>query len=281
MSCAQILPLTTRFCAADELILCLMYFLSSLVHTIFVRDFVATLDLSRIISQSEYKGQWKERSGVASKLSEQIQKKLENAIITGEIIPGTRLEETELASRFETSRTPVREALHALAATGLIEIQPRKGAIVPQAEPQDILEMFEVMAELEASCARFAARRLTEADRGAIREALNKCHAAAKRGDTDAYYELNETLHQAIYRASHNRFLVTQCNGLVARLRPFRRLQLRIPNRMETSCAEHNELVKAIFENRDDDAARIARNHVQIQGSGFYDFAALLRSELR
>ncbi|MGI2035485.1 GntR family transcriptional regulator [Rhizobium panacihumi] len=215
------------------------------------------------------------------KRSEHIQESLEDDIVTGRIAPGTRLEEVELATRFDTSRTPVREALHKLAAAGLIQILPRKGAIVPRVEPQTVLEMFEVMAEMEAATARLAARRLTDVDRVAIAETLEDCRSAALNDTPDAYYHRNEEFHQSIYRASHNLYLQEQCNALLLRLSPFRRLQLRLPNRIVSSLDEHEALVAAIFETRHDDAARIARDHVQVQGSGFNDFAALLRSQQR
>jgi DNA-binding GntR family transcriptional regulator len=218
---------------------------------------------------------------VTRKRSELIQESLEDAIVTGKILPGTRLEEVELANRFDTSRTPVREALHKLAAAGLIQIMPRKGAIVPRVEPQAVLEMFEVMAEMEAGAARLAARRLTDVDRAAIQRTLEDCRAAALNDAPDDYYHRNEEFHQSIYRASHNLYMEEQCNSLLLRLSPFRRLQLRLPNRIVSSLDEHEALVKAIFEARYDDAANVARDHVQVQGSGFNDFAALLRSQQR
>lgn len=213
--------------------------------------------------------------------SEFIQESLENSIVTGEIAPGTRLEETELAARFGASRTPVREALHKLAARGLINILPRKGAIVPQLNPQAVLEMFEVMAELEGACARLTTRRLGTADRAAIKKAFEACKAVASDEMSDEYYRKNEAFHRTIYHSTHNRYLEEQCNSLLNRLRPFRRLQLRIPNRVSSSVDEHETLITAIFEGRADDAAQIARDHILIQGSGFYDFIALVKIQLK
>lgn len=218
---------------------------------------------------------------MTQKRSELIQEVLENSIIMGDILPGTRLEETELATRFETSRTPVREALHKLAARGLIEILPRKGAIVPQPDPQAIIELFEVMAELEAACARLASRRLTTKDQIAIKKALDACKTTAIAKSFDKYYHKNEAFHQAIYHATHNRYLIEQCNSLLDRLRPFLRLQLQIPNRIASSLEEHEALIGAIFDGHSEKAADIARNHILIQGTGFYDFLALLKAQLK
>ena len=85
-------------------------------------------------------------------LSIQISKKLEDDIIYGFFLPGTKLDEQELCDRYGASRTPIREALKLLAAEGLVEIRPRRGAIIPTINPLTLCEMFEVMAELEAMC---------------------------------------------------------------------------------------------------------------------------------
>lgn len=215
-------------------------------------------------------------AGAARNRSEIIRETLEDGIVTGAIAPGTRLDEMELAERFGASRTPVREALHQLASVGLVEIRPRRGAIVPQPDPHAILEMFEMMAELEASCARLAARRLTPEDRLAISAAHEVCNGD-QATDADDYYRRNEAFHLAIYHASHNRFLEDQTAALLRRLRPYRRLQLRLPNRIHSSRSEHGALMAALFANDGDKAATLARGHIQVQGNGFGDFLALLR----
>lgn len=219
----------------------------------------------------------KHKDDSARNRSEFIREALEDAIVTGAIAPGTRLDEVELAGRFGASRTPVREALHLLAAAGLVEIRPRRGAIVPQPDPHAILEMFEMMAELEAACARLAARRLTVHDQAAIAAAHALCNEQDSDGPDD-YYRRNEGFHLAIYRASHNRFLEEQTTALLRRLRPYRRLQLRLPLRLGTSHSEHEGLMAALFAHDGEKAAALARAHVTVQGNGFGDFLALLRA---
>ena len=81
----------------------------------------------------------------------QLAKVLEDEIATGELSPGTRLEEVALADRFGVSRTPIREALHLLSASGLIDLRPRRGAVVACLSLERLLQMFEVMAEMEAT----------------------------------------------------------------------------------------------------------------------------------
>jgi DNA-binding GntR family transcriptional regulator len=217
-----------------------------------------------------------ETKAVAPRLSEAIREALEEDLITGAIAPGTRLDEMELAARFGASRTPVREALQQLAAAALIEIRPRRGAIVPQLDPHTILDMFETMAELEAVCAKLAARRMTDEDRRAITLALERSNSV-EASDPDEYYHRNEAFHRALYRASHNRFLEEQTLALQRRLRTYRRLQLRLPSRMEASRAEHVALTEALLTHDADRAATLACSHVELQSTGFGDFMALLR----
>ena len=97
-----------------------------------------------------------------------------------------------------------------------------------------------------------------------------------KAGDTDAYYYENERFHRAIYAASGNRFLNEQAVALHKRLAPFRRLQLRVRNRMRTSREEHAAIVAAIISGDSDAAAERLRSHVAIQGERFSDLIATL-----
>ena len=201
---------------------------------------------------------------------------IEEEIATGRFLPGERLDEQTLAERFGVSRTPVREALQQLAARGLVELRGRRGAIVSAPDAARLLEMFEVMAELEAMCGRLAARRLEAQTGAALSEALSACVAALDRGDPDAYYYENERFHRAIYAASGNRFLAEEAAALHRRLAPFRRLQLRVPNRMRVSLQEHAAIVAAIRAGDGAAAAEAMRAHVAIQGERFSDLLASL-----
>lgn len=207
---------------------------------------------------------------------QRLRDEIENAIISNTFGPGTRLDEVQLATRFGVSRTPVREALMQLNAIGLVEIRPRRGAVVIDPGPHRIFEMFEVMAELEGMAGSLAARRLTEEDRAAILAAHGDCERSCLAGDTDAYYYDNERFHKAIYAASHSGFLAEQCIALHRRLQPYRRLQLRVRNRMATSFAEHNAVVEAIVAGEAEQARLLLRQHVSIQGERFSDLVATL-----
>ncbi|EWY42225.1 AsnC family transcriptional regulator [Skermanella stibiiresistens SB22] len=202
--------------------------------------------------------------------------RIENEILTGAMPPGFRLDEVTLATRFGVSRTPVREALFQLASAGLIEIRPRRGAVVSEVGPERLVQMFEVMAGLEGMAGRLAARRHNGDDREALTEAHAACRLAAETADADAYYYENERFHHAIYAASHNAFLIEQCAALHRRLKPYRRIQLQVMNRVANSLAEHEAVVGAILGTDGEAAERLLRDHIMIQGDRFSDLMASL-----
>src|SRR5262245_53191470 len=201
--------------------------------------------------------------------AENLRDAIEEDIATGAFPPGMHLDEPELAERFGVSRTPLREALIQLSSMGLIALRPRRGAVVAEITPQRLLEMFEVMAELEAMCGRLAARRMSDADHAALESAHEACKAAWVAGDSNAYYIENERFHHAIYAGTHSSFLMEQTSAMHKRLRPYRRLQLRVRNRLASSFTEHSGIVEALLAGDADAASERLRAHILVQGERF------------
>ena len=192
-----------------------------------------------------------------TRLSDRLREAVEEEIATGQLLPGSRLDEVELARRFNVSRTPIREALNLLLGEGLIE-------------------MFEVMAELEAMCVQLATRRMSDDELAAIDSAHAACRGAVASRDADAYFYANERFHYAIYAASHNTFLAEEAAALQRKLRPYRRLQLRVRNRIQRSFEEHQAIVDALRKGDAEKAALSVRNHVIVQGERFADLVSSL-----
>mgnify|MGYP001393183500 FL=1 len=165
--------------------------------------------------------------------SAKIRDSLEQRIVEGELGNGKRLDETELSNFYGVSRTPVREALQRLAESGLAEHLPRRGTFVRSPSLSQLVEMFEVMAELECMAIRLAARRATSNDIDALEKDNETCRAAVAANDPKKYYEIHARLHGRIYQMSGNSFLADEARRLHDRLRPFRRRQLRVRGRME------------------------------------------------
>ncbi len=214
---------------------------------------------------------------VTQRTSDRLRDALEQEILLGRLDPGVHLDEASLGARFGVSRTPIREALGQLAASGLVEVRPRRGAFVAMASIRDLVEMFEVMAELEAMCARLAARRMDRTEHRELRAAHEDCRASA--ADADAYYYCNERFHGVIYDACGNRFLRRQTVQLRNRLKPYRRLQLHVPHRVDASLAEHERIVEAIVRGDEIRVDSEIKEHILVQGRRFSDLMAALPAD--
>lgn len=210
------------------------------------------------------------------RLADDLRLRLEEEILSGELAPGDRLDETKLAERFSVSRTPVREALQQLATEKLVVLRPRQGAVVAAVTVQELLQMFEVMAELEALCAGLAARRMTPEERAELEASHKRCAELAEKGDVDAYYEENRVFHETLYTGSHNEFLEKMTSSTRNRLSPYRRFQLHHPGRIRRSLQEHASVVEAVLAGEAEQATECMRGHVSIQGDVFSDLVSAL-----
>lgn len=195
-------------------------------------------------------------------LSDRIRNVLTDEITSGALPAGAALEEQQLADRFGASRTPVREALHQLSASGLVEVRARRGVVVARLTPERIMEMFEASAEIEAVCARLAAYRMTPLERSDLMELHEVSRALVDTADVDAYDAFNHEFHDRIYRGTHNSFLVEHVLTLRSRLSAFRRTQLRQGDRVRRSREEHDAVMQAFAEGDGETAARRMRAHM-------------------
>jgi DNA-binding GntR family transcriptional regulator len=215
----------------------------------------------------------------ASPRYEELRNILEQAIIKGELPPGTRLEEQELARRYGVSRTPVRETLRLLASTGLVDMRLRQGAIVATLTIPRLIQMFQVMAELEGLCARLAARRVPQHLLEKMEESHGACAAALSSNDPETFYDANRIFHEAIYTASNNQFLEETTRALRNRVAPYRRYVTYQPGRMIESVREHEAVLAAIRAGDGETADRLMRDHVNLLGDSFADFVSSIPAE--
>ncbi|WP_322990358.1 GntR family transcriptional regulator [Hoeflea sp.] len=214
---------------------------------------------------------------MGTRIADSVRERIEQMIVTGEFADGERLDEVKLAEQFGVSRTPLREAFQSLAASGLVTLEARRGAFIRHPDFVELVEMFEVMAEIEAMCGFRAARHVTESQMVAIGQTIDACEAAIAQGDFDEYYRENETFHHLLYEASGNRFLAREAARLHKRLKPYRRLQLRANGRMPQSMREHRAVFAALERNDSKATAAALRQHVAIQGERFNDLMASYR----
>lgn len=201
-----------------------------------------------------------------ARVADQLIETLRNDIRTGALRPGDQLEEAALAERFGVSRTPVREAVRSLVDSGLLETRPRKGALVRTLSAKEIIDLFEVAAELEGMACRLAAERLTAQKVDAMQETLAACEAAAQANDQNAYAKANLSFHDTIHQAAGNNRLIEQIEQLSGHINPYRALPYGMRGRLQKSTEEHARILEAILANDGLQADELMRDHMMLQG---------------
>ena len=214
--------------------------------------------------------------GRTGTLSEDLRARLEEMIVGGVLLPGARVEEAELAQRFGVSRTPVREAVKALTATGLLEMRPRQGVTVAAVSIPILLEMFEMMAALEGLCAKLAARRASRDEKVSLRAIHARLAAALGTETPDLFYAINSEFHDLLYEAAHTHFLAGQTRALRRRVAAYRRHVTFQPGRMAATIGEHERILDAIEAGDAEAAFKAASEHVNLLGDDMADFIAAL-----
>lgn len=210
------------------------------------------------------------RPGVT--LAEAIRVGLADEITSGALAPDTEIDEQAVARRFGASRTPVREALRALASSGLVVVSPRRGARVAALTAHMLGEMFELMAETEALCIRFATHRMTAMERVALQTLHRRMARTVALDDIDRYDQQNIEFHTAIYRTSHNAALADHAAALRLRLAPFRRAQFRGERRLQQSHAEHDAIISQVLQGDGEAAGRLMRAHMLTASAALADY---------
>jgi DNA-binding GntR family transcriptional regulator len=205
--------------------------------------------------------------------SEQIRLDLTNQILGGQRLPGSALDEQELAASYGVSRTPVREALRLLAASGLVAHRPNHGAEVAAPSAADLRDMFQVMADLEGLCAGYAARAMPPEGRRQLADLHESMASIVRAGDGTAYSAANESLHGLIYSGSQNSYLVEITMQTRQRLRPYRRAQFSTLGRLAASHAEHDAIVLAILRGDRAAAQRAMSEHIHVVRDAFLRLA--------
>ncbi len=214
--------------------------------------------------------------GRGGTLSEDLRSTLEEMIVSGQLQPGARLDEAEIAARFKVSRTPVREALKALIATGLVEVKSRQGVTVATISIPILLEMFEMMAALEGLCAKLAARRATPSEKSNLRAIHARLIEALDASEPERFYAINHAFHDALYDAAHTHFLAGQTRALRRRVAAYRRHVTHQPGRMAATIGEHARILEAIERADAESAFRAASEHVNLLGDDMADFISSL-----
>ena len=188
-------------------------------------------------------------------LHEQVAHRLRQMLVENRIPPGAKLNERELSEVLNVSRTPLREAIKMLAAEGLVELLPNRGAIAVELSETDVLNTFEVMAGLEAQSGELAAERITDTELVEIKAMHFEMMAAYTRHDLPSYYRLNASIHSAINVAARNPVLTATYRQVNARLQALRFRSNQDDDKWKVAVREHEQMVEALSE-RDPAAMR-------------------------
>jgi DNA-binding GntR family transcriptional regulator len=179
-------------------------------------------------------------------LHEQVAHRLRQMLVENRIPPGAKLNERELSEVLNVSRTPLREAIKMLAAEGLVELLPNRGAIAVELTEADVLNTFEVMAGLEAQSGELAAQRITDSELAEIRAMHFEMMAAYTRRDLSNYYRLNAAIHRAINAAAKNPVLTATYNQVNARLQALRFRTNQDEEKWKIAMKEHEQMIDAL-----------------------------------
>ena len=188
-------------------------------------------------------------------------------IVSGVLEPGTRLVEDQIARDLGVSRNPVREALRGLEAEGLVEMSPRRGAVVAVVSETDAEFIFEVREELESFAARLAARRAQRPDVARLRQLLASAERALGKGDATTVAQHNTRFHAALYGVAGNSYLAEMVAGIADRMEWI--FRQNAAQRGPGSLEEHGAIVDAIAEGNEGRAAELAALHVRAAHAAF------------
>lgn len=176
-----------------------------------------------------------------------VRHELERRILAGEILPGAKLTEADVALELKVSRGPVREAFRALDQAGLVRVEKNRGVFVRQVSLQEANEIYEVRAALEGLIGRLAAQRIDADEIEQLRGIVKKMAALEKSRKAEAYFALNVEFHEVLVRAARNGALATHYRRVVNELDLYRRETLtRSTDNIAVSTREHEAIVHAL-----------------------------------
>lgn len=187
---------------------------------------------------------------------------LREGILSGELKPGERLMEVQLAEEMGVSRTPVREAIRKLELEGLVVMIPRKGAYVAGLTLKDVADVFEIRGSLEGLAAALASERITDDEIENLGNILKQLSTAVEAKDLETTIKKDAEFHQILFSATRNERLAQMVNNLKEHIDRFRIQSFTNPARMKSVLDEHQKIVDAIKKRDADSAEKLAKDHI-------------------
>jgi phosphonate utilization transcriptional regulator len=192
-----------------------------------------------------------------------VQREIERRILGGELAPGSKLNEADIAGELRVSRGPVREAFRALEQAGLVRTEKNRGVFVRQVSIEEANEIYEVRAALDGLIGRLAAKRIRPDQIARARSIVKRMHVAGRARDADAYFPLNLEFHEVLAEAAGNRALLNNYRRVVNELNLYRRETLRRnAENIPISTRDHEAIVNAVAKGDAALAERLLFEHV-------------------
>lgn len=195
-------------------------------------------------------------------LREIVYEELKRQIMVGEIAPGTRMMEVDLADEMGVSRTPVREAIRKLEKEGLVTIEPRRGAYASDISAKEMVDVLEVRQDLEGMAAGLAAQKIKGSDRDQLMEVTRLYREAVESGDVEEIIKRDEEFHKYIVGLSDNKTLIKMVSQVQELALRFRYIYYEDFSRFKNQPVEHQQIVEAILSGDTESARRYADAHV-------------------
>ncbi|MBP3758773.1 MAG: GntR family transcriptional regulator [Firmicutes bacterium] len=209
-------------------------------------------------------------------LREIVYEELKRQIMVGEIAPGTRMMEVELAEEMGVSRTPVREAIRKLEKEGLVTIEPRRGAYASDISAKDMVDILEVRQDLEGMAAGIAAQKITDEGRIELENIARKYKESVDREDIEEIIKNDEAFHKYIVSLSGNKTLIKMVSQVQELALRFRYIYYEDFSRFKNQPSEHQAIVDAIAGGDVAGARKYAEEHL----AGLKDFVRREGSKL-
>jgi len=195
-------------------------------------------------------------------LAVEITNRLRQMILEGQLQPGEKINEKLLTSQFGVSRTPLREALKVLAAEGLLELIPHRGAVITRQSEAELAEVFQVLAALEALAGELAALNASDAEIARITTMTEELRRSYDETDRPTYFRINQAIHNAILQAAKNESLAKSHELLAYRVQRARYQANLTPERWRAAVEEHEAIANALSTRDSATCAALMKNHL-------------------
>lgn len=196
---------------------------------------------------------------------------LRQAILRGDLKPGERLLEIQLANKLGVSRTPIREAIRKLELEGLVIMMPRRGAVVAEITEKNLRDVLEVRRALEELAVKLACEKMREEEIEELRVAARDFEEALKTGDVTAYAEADVKFHDIIYRTTDNARLIQMLNNLHEQMYRYRVEYLKRKDAHDTLLAEHQYIIEMLEKQNAECAIAAMGAHIDNQVTAVSD----------